>query len=726
MEDLSLYMEQVLAYFEKTRKKLSFEKAKKDIVIKINNELTKIKGEERTSIFERALNALVENGSLFFNEKTCEYETMKNKPGLELGVLNISKNGSASVSINGKKVYIDINDLNGALDGDTVIVKSIYEKHKRSYGEIYKIVKRDNPNLIFEVIGDGLEATLLPPVGFNTHINVELSKNDRKKLKDGEFIVVTVGTQAEDGIFTGTLERVINETKDNKLKTLLVANKFDVATEFPEEVLKEAREIPQEVRKEDLVGRIDLRDKKFFTIDCDNTKDRDDAICVEKLPNGNYKLYTAISHVSYYVKPGSAIFKEAMKRCTSHYPNDDHIPMLPPELSSGICSLNENVDRLVRVTEVEINPNETDPDKRIVDSKIYPSVICSRKEMKYSDVNKVLDREYVSHLYEFKDDIFLINELNKVLEKDKHDRGCLVLDTREKSFIRDTNDTILDIIEQPRGFAERIIENFMVLTNTITVSTFSYMPLPYRVHEDPDISRVQRALGILQSAGCELEKVTPNEYNVRYILVNAIEALEELECKNVLIEILIKSMKRAKYSLENCKHFALGLFYYSHTTSPIRRAIDLAIHTLIDLLESGEFDLTNLSLYEEFEEIINALCVSANKAEKLDFDMEKFAEAINIAEYAASHIGEEVVTNVTEFYGSSMLLTSDKYRGILDFSDMDDYRCYYDKNKDCVRDRNSNTTFKIGKKVCVLIKSADRSEGIIHFKMPKQKVLRMN
>lgn len=698
MEELS---RDILSYFETTRKKLTKEAAKKQF---------KIKGEGQTKIFDSVLMTLVENGSLFFNEKTEEYETMKNRPLLIPATIRFDKSGMAFVKKGTQKIYIEESDLNGALDNDNIIICNLYEKNNRFYGEVYQITKRSENKVILEVVGDGMNATLISPKGFNNHINVSLCKRDMMKLKDGNHIVVTVGTKEERGAFPAELEEIIDGSNDIKISTLLIARKFNIDTEFSEEAKKEARGIPTSVTEEDLVGRIDLRDKNFFTIDCDNTKDRDDAVCVEKLPNGNYMLYTSISHVSHYVKRGTALFDEAFKRCTSHYPNDDCIPMLPKEISNGICSLNENVDRLVRTFQIEI-----DPTGKIVDSSIYPAVINSRKEMTYSAVNRVLDREYVSELNDFKNDIYLINELNQILEANKEKRDCLDFNMAETEFIRGTNDSIIDVIEKPRGFAEKIIENFMVLTNNVTSSHYSWAPIIYRIHPEPEIETVKETIDMIRKAGCKFdEKLVINEYNSRKVIKQAINNLKDIESGNIFKRALIKSMKRAEYNTDNCGHYALNLDYYSHTTSPIRRLADLMMHTIIDEIDAGVFDIDN---WKDYINQLNVICNNINKAERLDFEMERTAEAINIANYASKHIGESIKARIYEVTKNSLKLVTDNHiRGSLDFHDMHGCMCFYDKSKNEVYDKANHIRYATGKVIeNAIIKSSNPADGTIKF-----------
>jgi len=389
MESLKQIIEN---YFKKNKQYIKSEDLKKKL---------KIKGEEQTESFFCALNELVEEGSLFFDEKKG-YKIFTNDLGMAYGEIEINKNGTGFVHTkDGYTILIENCNLNGALNGDKVIVSSIDAKRKDYYnGEIYKVLKRKNGNVLFTVVGNGYKASLVPCNKYE-NISINVNKNELKNLVDGEIVLINVDSKNIDGVYLAEIIRVVGHKNDADIDIKMIYEKYNVPIEFSKDSLNELESIPTDVSEEDMMGRVDLRHLPIITIDCDSTKDRDDAIYIEKLSNGNYKLYTSISHISHYIKKGSKLYEEALKRRISHYPNNTCNPMFPPKISNGICSLNEDVDRLTRTFELEINK-----EGKIVDYKDYKSVIKSRKAMKYSEVNKVWQAKW------FVDMINICNSLN--------------------------------------------------------------------------------------------------------------------------------------------------------------------------------------------------------------------------------------------------------------------------------------------------------------------------
>ncbi|MBO7078246.1 MAG: RNB domain-containing ribonuclease, partial [Bacilli bacterium] len=626
MEEL---MDYIAEYLDSTRKIVS----KNDL-----KDLLSIK-HEQTEIFDRALNALVENGRLFLNGKN-QYESFKNRPYLVSGRLCMDKEGNTYIRCENKyNIMIKECDLNGARIGDIVIVDRGQKERKHSklkFGQVTKVLKRKNPDLTYRVIGNGPAARIVAPEGFETNIAIKLKDSERAKLRDGDYVLITIGDHITGNKYYGEVKKVIEKNSYNKLDTILVAEKYGRSTMFSDEVLKEAAAIPQTISEEELIGRIDLRDKNILTIDCDNTKDRDDAVYVERLDNGNYKLYVNISHVTHYVKEGSEIYKEAARRAMSFYHNDDCIEMLPRSLSSGICSLNEDVDRLTRTFEMEIKSNG-----EIIESsfKAYQSVIRSKRQMAYSKVNSVLDGKSVPGYDEFKDSLVLMNELSKLLGKKRNENDYLDINKDELEFKRDDDGNIISIGTRSRGDAEKLIENFMVLTNAWASVHFHWLPIIYRVHDKPDIDSIKNLIAVLNEAGVHIRlKGEITEANCKKVLIYIAQELDKRENSDYLKELAVQSLKRAVYSTTNISHFALGVFSYGTFTSPIRKYVDLENHSMLDKVDAGTFDMEQK---EKYEKKLAKACAYVNSVQKIAFDMERDAETMNIAKFAKSHIGDE-------------------------------------------------------------------------------------
>lgn len=703
MEDLK---ELIKTFFEQSKKFYTKEELRK----KFN-----IKGEEQTNVFNDALDSLIEDGCLFFDDKKG-YKIFSYELGVAFGEIEINKSGNGFVHTNdGYTIFIDCSDLNGALDGDKVIVKSIEFGRKDEFkGEIDKVVKRKSGDIVCEVIGDGYNSSIVPR-NKNQIVNFSINKNELKNLVDGQIIIVNVGTEMIDKEYIGTIKSSIGHKSDPNIDIKLLAIKYNIPIEFSKEAIEEIKDTPTIVSEQDIIGRIDLRDTDIVTIDCDGTKDRDDAVYVEKLNNGNYKLIVSIADVSHYIKRGSKLFEEALIRCTSHYPNNTCIPMFPHEISNGICSLNEGVDRLTKTCEMDINELG-----EVVDYKIYDSVINSRKAMKYSEVNNVLNGEMVQGYEEFEESLKTMKELSLILEQAKDKRNYLDFDIPDIEIVQNDNGETIDIRPSFQGVAEKLIENFMVITNMTVASNYSWFPFIYRIHEAPDADSIKEVINMLNISGFKIPKLNNiNEGTIKYIF-NIISSFDELRIARTEF---LKSMKRARYDTNNLGHFALQLKDYCHFTSPIRRVSDFMIHTIISELETLDYSPSNI---EEIEKELQAVSENASKAERIDKQMEDEACAMAMAEYMEKHIGEEFEVYITQVYPHGMFAkTKNMISGKIKFEDMLDDSYYFDYDKKAIIGKKTKEKYQIGNKVCVLVKSASKENRTINFEMGKQKSLRL-
>lgn len=702
-------MEEIVKLLEKLFSKDTRYHGKNEIIKSLN-----IKGEDNQKLLDIALEILVEDGIIFFDKKQG-YRIFPTNSGFAFGELQINKSGTGFVhTSNGYTILIENCDLNGALNGDSVIVSNIYAKRKDYYsGEIYKITKRKTGNVIFEVIGNGNTASIVP-YNINESVNVDIDISEFKNLIDGDLILVNVGCESNNGVFKGTINKVIGHKDDPNIDIRLIAEKLNIPVDFPEEVIEEAKTLPTEVREEDLIGRVDLREENIFTIDCDKTKDRDDAVGIKKLDNGNYLLKVSIAHVSYYVKPGMLLFDEAVRIGSSHYPGNTCIPMLPHIISNGICSLNPNVDRLTRTVEMEINQKG-----EVVDYSIYLSVINSKMAMSYSNVNRVLNGEFVEGYDKYAEDLKLMEELNNILIKAREKRNYINFDTLEIETKEDSNGNVIEFIKNDYGTAGQIIENFMLLSNTTVYKDYSWNTLPYRVHEAPNEERVKEIIKLLRTSGIDLPKIQ----NVNcYTLKKLIDSLDDSELSLVIKEHLLKSQKKAKYDTYNIGHFALQYDTYGHFTSPIRRIADLITHTIIDNIEN--FDYSNEAI-EDFEKFVNEICKKANDIEKKDKLLEDETLDMLMAKYMEDKIGEEFNAIITDISKQGMMVRTDEYiRGKIRIENILDDKYYYDNDKKAIIGRGNKKKYQIGNKVVVLVRDASKATRTVNFEIPNQKVLK--
>ena len=701
---------------EKLKEQIIEELSKKTKFIKSQELRTalKIKGEEQTDSFYNALNALVEEGSLFFDEKKG-YHLFENDLGYAFGQIEINKNGDGFLNTSdGHKIFIPFESINGALDGDTVVVSSIeYDKRENLIGRVYNIIKRKSGNIIFRVIGSGIEASLIP-YNKNENIPININKNQLRNLVDGEIILVKVSEKKEFGEYFAEIVNKIGHKDDPNVDLEIIYTKYGVPVEFSKEAQKEADQLPTEVTEEEIRTRKDLRHKPTITIDCDMTKDRDDALYAEKLANGNIKLYTSISHVSHYVKRGMKLFEEVLQRRTSHYPNNTCNPMLPHKLSNGICSLNPNVDRLTRTCEMEITP-----EGKIVNYDIYNSVIRSRKAMKYSEVNKVLNGENVDGYEDFVEQLNLLKELSDILESSRENRNCIDFGIHDIELNQDEEGKVNGFIARGDGCAERIIENCMLITGTTVAEHFSWFPFIYRVHEAPNPEMVKEVIKLLRLSGIAIPKFN----NIDAKVINSIlKNIKDREVGKVVRTVLLKSMKRARYDVNNIGHFALQLKKYCHFTSPIRRVADFMIHTIIDELETFEF--TEQKIIELEKELSN-ISEAASGTERIAKLIESEALSMAMAEYMEGHIGDEFKAMVTEVYQHGMFVeTSNLISGKVKFEDMLDDYYYFSADKNAIIGKNTKKKYQIGSKVFVVAKEACKETRTINFEIGNQKSLR--
>ncbi|MCK7487453.1 MAG: VacB/RNase II family 3'-5' exoribonuclease [Bacillus subtilis] len=377
------------------------------------------------------------------------------------------------------------------------------------------------------------------------------------------------------------------------MKELIASHGVEV--EFPDAVLSEVRKVPDHVLDSERSGRVDLRSEMIFTIDGDDTKDIDDAVSLELLPSGNYRLGVHIADVSHYVKEGSPLDQNAFSRGTSVYLADRVVPMLPKELSNGICSLNPRVDRLAMTAEMEINPTGA-----FVKTKFYPSVIHSRYQMTYTNVNLILagDPAINEQYADIKDNIQLMASLQAILYHKRTAEGSINFETIEPKLLFDDLGNVKDIVIRNRGIAERLIEEFMLMANQAVAIRFTKQSLPalYRIHAKPDEDKIASVFNLAKEIG--YVKKLPAVFDPKH-LQELLSRVEDTEYEKVVNMMLLRAMAKAKYSPENVGHYGLGFVDYTHFTSPIRRYPDLIVHRLMRVyLFNGQIDAATRSHYD--------------------------------------------------------------------------------------------------------------------------------
>ena len=564
---------------------------------------------------------------------------------------------------------------------------------------------------MLEVIGDGMNASVIPHSNIE-NVNVIINKNDLKNLFDGQIVLAKVGTEYIDGAYKAEIDKVIGDIDDPEVDIKAVFHKYNVPLDFSEEAKEELKNIPNYVKEEELNNITDLRNLNILTIDCDNTKDRDDAVYAEKLENGNYKLFVNIARPNYYIKKGSHIYKEAFEKGNSYYPSNSCNPMLPDKLSNGICSLNAGVDRLTKTVEIELNPSG-----EFVDIKVYNSVINSKMAMKYSEVNKVYKQEPVPEYEKFEDVLFTLKKVSDIYEEYKSKKNYLDFDIPNIKEKQNSQKKTVDFHFDSNGKAGKVIENCMLMADKAFLIFYSWLELIYRVQEAPDQKRIMEIFDIIRKSGYNIPK--PKNITAGY-LCNILKKLNEIDKQRILSSLLLRGTKRARYDTVNTGHFALQEEEHGHFSAPIRRITDFENFELIDQVESNNFDFSKLP---EIEKELKQVAERANKTEIIAEKIEEEVRLIKMAGYMQDRIGEEFDAYICDISTHSIFARTDNLIiGKIRLDDISDDTYYFDENKHCIIGRNSKKQYKIGDKIKIIVKDASKANQTINYRIDNNKV----
>lgn len=637
---------------------------------------------------------------------------------LRKGVMRANKKGFGFVDVDHMEedVYVSQENMNGAIHDDIVLVEIISKMSlDRLEGRILKVIKRQVQRYIGEINFDDKGMGHVTLDDSKVKLNIQIPKNKSLNAVDGHKVVVELGKKLNNNTkYEGRVVEVIGHKNDPGVDILSIVYKYNINTEFPDEVKEEVASMPMEVRDIDMIGRKDLRNMTIFTIDGADTKDIDDAISIEKLSNGHYKLGVHIADVSYYVKEGSPLDNEAMERGTSVYLVDRVIPMLPHELSNGICSLNPNVDRLAISCMMEF-----DGDGKQIDYDIFPSIIRSRKQMTYANVNSILEKNVIPEGYEeFVADITMMEELAQILRKMKEKRGYIDFEVDEAKILVDENCKPTEIVLRERGTGEMLIEDFMIAANECVATHVYFMSLPfiYRVHEVPKEERLRSYLGFVGSLGYQipgdLKDTSPKTVQ------RIIQYLEDKPEFKILSSLLLRSMQKAVYRPENLGHYGLASQCYTHFTSPIRRYPDTTVHRLLrTYLFERNIDMGTV---RKWEEKLVYISEHSSSRERASVDCEREVEDMKMAEYMEEHIGEEfegMISSVTSF---GMFIELDNLiEGLVPLRDMKDF-FHYDEERMTLTGERSHVKYTIGERVLIKVVRASKEEKTIDFEIVRK------
>ena len=640
----------------------------------------------------------------------------------KIGTYRKNQKGFGFVKIDEQEeeIYIARENSLNALNGDTVSIEILQEanreKDKKAEGKIVKIIRHEKDTVV-GTFQKSRNFGFVVPDDQNFGTDIFISKSNWGKARNNHKVMVKI-TQypKKEKNAEGKIIEVLGGVNEAGVDMLSLIKQYELPYKFPEEVVAEAKSFGNEIDKKDIQNRKDLRKDIIFTIDGEDAKDLDDAIHVEKLSNGNYKLDVHIADVSYYVREKSELDKDAYLRGTSIYMLGRVIPMLPRELSNGICSLNAGQDRYTLSCSMEITPKA-----KIVNSDIYKAVINVKERMNYTDVQKILDKsdEKILKKYEkYIKDFELMAELATILKNKRKENGYLNLDIPESKITLDENGFAINVQKYETYFSNEIIEQFMLAANETIAEKFYWLQAPfiYRKHEAPDLDKVKDLNKVLYNFGYKIkiskeDIIYPNEF------AKILDDVKGKETEKVVSNIILRTLRVAKYEAENKGHFGIASKYYCHFTSPIRRYPDLFIHRIISKYLENDY-MVNDFWIKKYEKRAEKRAENCSERERTATKVEREAEDIKKAEYMENKIGEEyegIISSITNF--GIFVELENTIEGLIRYETLgDEYFIYNEERREAIGE-HSNKIYKIGDKVKIRVADANKALRRIDFEI---------
>ena len=673
------------------------------------NDALGLKTVEELKELLKNLNELEDNLKIYRTKK--DTYLLFNNSNLRVGTLIGNKKGFGFVDIEGDEdIFIAPPNMNNAIHGDKVIVEITSKKGMSLEGRILRIMARELKPMV-GLLAKNKMGYYIKLDDEKVKINILIDNKDRKGALDGHKVLVKVCNKLKGNDYRGEILKILGHINDPGVDILSIVYKYQIEDQFSDEVISELDYIKEEVDEEETKGRVDLRDKLIFTIDGDDTKDIDDAISLEKLDNGNYKLGVHIADVSYYVKVGTKLNEEAMDRGTSVYLTDRVIPMLPHKLSNGICSLNPNVDRLTITCEMEINEKG-----KIISYDIFESVIRSKIQMTYKNVNSILEDNIVPIGYEpYKDTLIEMANLAKKLRNYKVSRGYIDFGIDESKIIVDDTGKPIDVKLRYRGIGENMIEDFMIAANESVAEYMTNMELPfiYRVHGVPSGEKIDNFIKFIHVLGYNIDAKIKNITPIS--MQKLLDSLKDKEEYSILANLLLRSMQKAVYSRENIGHFGLASTCYTHFTSPIRRYPDQMVHRLLrTFIFNKGINKDNIKYYEQ---VLPMIAEHSSYKERCSIDCEREVDDMKKAEYMEDHIGEEfigIVSTVTSF--GMFIELPNLIEGLVKLDSLKG-EFYFDEELFQIRNKENTIHYRLGDKIKVRLINSNKETRNIDFEV---------
>ncbi len=635
-------------------------------------------------------------------------------PELLTGTFIGNTKGFGFVHVEGMEgdFYISEDNTLDALHGDEVAIKKIADegRGRRSEAVVVKVLNRAN-EMVVGIFQKSKNYGFVVPDNQKIAKDIFVDKNHTMGAVNGHKVVVRLTNFGKKNKNPeGEIVEILGHVNDPGVDILSIVRAYHLPEQFPEEVMAQVEAVPEQVLPEEYGGRRDIRNWQTVTIDGEEAKDLDDAITIQKKSDGHYILGVHIADVSHYVKEGSPLDKEALKRGTSVYLTDRVIPMLPHKLSNGICSLNAGVDRLALSCIMEL-----DEKGNIVNHEIAKTVINVDYRMTYTAVKQIIEDRNEDVMREYEEVVPMFETMAEAAEKlreKRRMRGGIDFDFPESKIILDKRGRAVDVKPYERNSATKIIEDFMLAANETIAEDFFWQEVPflYRTHETPDADRIRKLTVFLKNFGYYLKiksgEVHPKEFQK---LLGKIQDTPE---EGMISRLVLRSMMRAKYTTENTGHFGLAVKYYTHFTSPIRRYPDLQIHRII---KEQLDDRLNERRLEHYRRLLPAVAADTSTTERRADEAEREVDKLKKVEYMSRHLGEiheGVISGITN-WGMYVELPN-TCEGMIRLQDLEDYYIF-DENKYELLGEMSHQTFRLGQKIKICIADADKVTRTVDF-----------
>lgn len=682
------------------------------------NELLKIFAQSKSErkIIGDVLAEMEESG-LIYRTKKDKYG-LPEKMNLYVGELNIHPRGFGFLEMQRegeKDIFIPAHAMNGAMNGDRVIVRKVRSEtvHSKVEGEIIKITQRAVRSVV-GIYESSKSFGFVVPDDRKIMEDIFISKKYASGAKSGDVVVCKIIEYPQKGRNAeGKITEILGKKGEKGVNVRSIIKQRKLSERFSSKVFAEADRIEFAIPSGEVKRRLDLREEITYTIDGSDSKDFDDAISIRKTEQGNYLLGVHIADVSYYVPEGSTLDKEALTRGTSVYLVDQVIPMLPEKLSNGVCSLNPSEDRLTLSCLMEV-----DPKGNLVRHEIRESIIHSKARLVYEDVSEMLEHEdpgRMKHQPEVANSLFLAKELAEILSEKRKRRGAIDFDFSESKILMDEQGEVVSVGRYERRVANRMIEEFMLLANEVVAEQFYWAQIPfiYRVHEAPDSERLSDFSKFIATFGYHLkgdpEHLHPKELQK---LLGEIKGRQE---EPVIAKMMLRSMRQARYAPNCIGHFGLAAKYYCHFTSPIRRYPDLQIHRIIKETISERMDSNKI---RHFEHVVENVAQQSSIAERNADEAQRQVQDLRKAEYMKKHIGESYEGRISSLTSFGIFVTLENtVEGLIRLHELSDDYYIFDAEHYRLVGEHTKKIFSIGDKAKIRVERVNTELREINFSL---------